>query len=86
MDGIAGANMWEVGGYMDYGDRRETFSASFPFFPTSTNYRDGWGYLFLTTNRLSNQILAFKETFESSKSTQHIADGNNKISMRTILT
>ena len=36
MDRIAGANMWEVGGNMDYGDRRETFSSIFVFFHTST--------------------------------------------------
>ena len=32
MDRIAGANMWEVGGNMDYGDRKETFSSIFVFF------------------------------------------------------
>ena len=55
MDRIAGANMWEVGGNMDYGDRRETFSSIFAVFMLPL--LQGWGYFFVITNRLNKQIL-----------------------------
>ena len=47
--------MWEVGGNVDYGDREETFSSIFAVFMLPP--LQGWGYLFVISNRLNKQVL-----------------------------
>ena len=52
MDMNAGANMWYVG-WMDYVDRKETFSYHFSFLSITI----GMGVIFLITNMVNKQII-----------------------------